>query len=556
MLILGINYQGIHDSSACIMRDGEILFATAEERLSRVKHDQRFPVNAIRACLQYAKVTPNELDYICFGWPRPHKAYLHALRSSVTGELPFRLVGNTYKFLINSRRQGGFKFFLNEFGSTQAQVLYVDHHLSHAISTYAFSGFEEAAVVIIDGQGAWESTSIWHGKQGKLEHILTVPWPNSLGLLYAELTYYLGFKKYSDEWKVMGLAPYGQPGVSLESFIQFDSAPYQVSAKRLLGKRFEDTSGIAEFLGAQRKPESEIDERHKNIAFAVQEACEKGMFKVVQMAVEKTGCRNLCLAGGVALNSKANGKILRSGLAEQIFIQPAATDDGTALGAALAPYLETEGRLPMSCMRNAYLGPEYSDGEIEKLLKTYKLPYTHLTNPSDTAAELLANGKIIGWFQGRMEFGPRALGNRSILADPRQAEMKDKVNNAVKFREAWRPFAPSMLAEAAPDYLENVTDSPFMILTDQVKEDKKSVIPAVTHVDGSTRPQTVGQQINPRYWQLIKAFEQRTGVPVVMNTSFNLRGEPIVCSPTEAIRTYISSGMDALILGSYLIEKQ
>jgi len=279
------------------------------------------------------------------------------------------------------------------------------------------------------------------------------------------------------------------------------------------------------------------------------------MLTLARAAVAKTGCRNLCLAGGVALNSKANGRILASGLVDRIFIQPASGDDGVCLGSALASCLDSGGTLPLRKMRHAYLGPESSDAEIEKTLETYKLRSTRVADPAKTAAELLARGKILGWFQGRMEFGPRALGGRSILADPRDPEMNAKVNNAVKFREWWRPFAPSMLAEVAGQYLESATDSPFMILTAQVKPKKRCEIPAVTHVDGSARPQTVERDVNPLYWRLIHEFGERTGVPVLMNTSFNLRGEPIVCTPTDAVRTFFSSGMDALVIGSFLVEK-
>jgi carbamoyltransferase len=273
------------------------------------------------------------------------------------------------------------------------------------------------------------------------------------------------------------------------------------------------------------------------------------------MAVKKTGCRNLCLAGGVALNSKANGRIAASGVVDKIFVQPAASDDGAALGAALMPYLDHGGCLPNKAMRHAYLGPEFDDVAIENVLRTYKLRYLRVNDPAESAAELLSNGKILGWFQGRMEFGPRALGSRSILADPRDPEMNVKVNNAVKFREWWRPFAPSLKKEAAADYLEHCTDSPFMILTAQVRPEKRGVIPSVTHVDGSARPQTVEKDINPVYWRLLDEFEKRTGVPVIMNTSFNLRGEAIVHTPTDAIRTFFSSGMDALVIGSFLVEK-
>src|SRR4029077_8518713 len=272
-------------------------------------------------------------------------------------------------------------------------------------------------------------------------------------------------------------------------------------------------------------------------------------------AVEKTGCRNLCLAGGVALNSKANGKIASSGLIDRTFVQPAASDDGVCLGAALAPYLDNGGKLPMHKMRHSYLGPASSDQEIEKALQTYKIPATRVEDPAVRGAEMPRKGKIPGWVQGRMEFGPRALGGRSILADPRDPEMNAKVNNAVKFREWWRPFAPSLLAEVASEYLESATDSPFMVLTAQVTPEKRSIIPSVTHVDGSARPQSVERDVNPLYWRLIHEFGQRTGVPVVMNTSFNLRGEPIVCTPTDAVRTFFSSGMDALVIGSFVVEK-
>jgi carbamoyltransferase len=559
MLTIGINYSQMHDSSACIVRDGELLFAVAEERLSRLKHDSRFPQLAVRACLDFAKVLPGDLDEVCFAWQRPGATLRHDLQCYARGASPvnyLNVLNSLRHFASMAHQVGGAKCFRRQFGTTSARMRFVDHHLAHALSAFAFSGFRESTVVVMDGRGAHEATSVWHGHDGKLDQILTIPWPNSLGLFYAEFTGYLGFQKYSDEWKVMGLAPYGKTGVNLREFIIPDDAPYWVNQKRLLvGASTDDDSGIERSLGPRRAPESEIDDRHKHIAYAVQEACEQAMMTVVQMAIRKTGCRNLCLAGGVALNSKANGKILASGLVERLFIQPAAADDGAALGAALAPYMENGRHLPHIAMRHAYLGPEHSDADIESVLRTYKLRYTRLDDPAKTAAELLSQGKILGWFQGRMEFGPRALGSRSILADPRDPEMNGKVNNAVKFREWWRPFAPSMLAEAAPDYLESAFDSPYMVVTAQVKAEKRDVIPSVTHVDGSARPQTVEQSINPLYWRLISEFGKRTGVPVIMNTSFNLRGEAIVNTPTDALRTFFSSGMDALVIGSFWVEK-
>jgi carbamoyltransferase len=385
--------------------------------------------------------------------------------------------------------------------------------------------------------------------------VLTIPFPDSVGYFYSEFTEFLGFHRNSDEWKVMGLAPYGKPGVDLSAFIDLQAAPYHVHARQLVANGAKPFAHMTALLGPPRVAGSEIHERHKDIAYAAQDACETAMMNVVRMAIEKTKCRNVCLAGGVALNSKANGKILASGLGEKLFVQPAAADDGVALGAALAPYLDDNGKLPNRPMRHGYWGPSFDEEAIESALRTYKLRYTRLPDPASTAAELLSQGKILRWFQGRMEFGPRALGSRSILADPRDPEMNAKVNNAVKFREWWRPFAPSFKKEAAGDYLESATDSPFMVLTAQVKPEKRSIIPSVTHVDGSARPQTVEKEINPLYWRLIDEFEKRTGVPVIMNTSFNLRGEAIVHTPTDAVRTLFSSGMDALVIGSFLVEK-
>ena len=558
MLTIGINYSQMHDSSACIVRDGQLLFAVAEERLSRIKHDARFPQLSIQACLEFAQVKPEQVREVCFGWPPPRRLLRHDLECYALGRRPLSYLNvlNSIRYFLSMWHQrGGANPYTMHFGTAPIRARFVDHHQAHAISAYAFSGFDDAAVVVMDGRGAWEATSIWHGKNGLLEHLLTIPFPNSIGAFYSEFTAYLGFQRNSDEWKVMGLAPYGEPGVNLDAFIDPEAAPYRVNARRLFGNGNGSFSSLTPLLGAAREPESEIEARHKNIAYSVQDACELAMMSVVRMAVEKTRCRNLCLAGGVALNSKGNGRIAASGLVDKIFVQPAASDDGVALGAALAPYLDNNGRLPNKAMRHAYLGPAFDDSAVETALRTYKLAYTRLDHPAATAAELLSRGKILGWFQGRMEFGPRALGSRSILADARDPEMNAKVNNAVKFREWWRPFAPSLKKEAASEYLESATDSPFMILTAQVRPEKRSVIPSVTHVDGSARPQTVEKEINPLYWRLLDEFEKRTGVAVIMNTSFNLRGEAIVHTPTDAVRTFFSSGMDALVIGSFLVEK-
>jgi carbamoyltransferase len=558
MITLGINYSQMHDSSACLVRDGELVFAVAEERMSRAKHDARFPSNAIRACLDFARVKVEQLDEVCFGWQAAGAAFRHDLQCYASGKMPLTYtngLNSTLHFLSMWHQRGGAKRFVQTFGATKARMRFVEHHLAHALSAYSFSGFDDAAVVVMDGRGAWEATSIWHGRDGRMEHVLTIPFPDSVGYFYSEFTEYLGFQRNSDEWKVMGLAPYGKPGLDMRAFIEPDAVPYKVHARKLVANGVVPFAEIVRLFGPRRIPESEIDERHKDVAYAVQDACETAMMSVVKMAMERTKSKNVCLAGGVALNSKANGKIVASGLVEKFFVQPAASDDGVALGAALAPYMDSGRRLPMKAMQHAYLGPEFDDEAIENALRTYKLKYTRLGDIAWAAAELLSNGKILGWFQGRMEFGPRALGSRSILADPRDPSMNTKVNNAVKFREWWRPFAPSIKKEAAGEYLESANDSPFMILTAQVRPEKRSVIPSVTHIDGSARPQTVEQEINPLYWRLIDEFGKRTGVPVIMNTSFNLRGEAIVHTPTDAIRTFFSSGMDALVIGSYLVEK-
>lgn len=558
MLTLGINYSQMHDSSACIVRDGELLFAVAEERISRTKHDAAFPRLAIEACLEFAGVQASALDEVCFGWPRAGAAFRHDLKCFGSGTMPVNylsVLNSTLHFLSMWHQESGAKRFLQRFGKVKARMRYVDHHFAHAISAYAYSGFADSAVVVMDGRGAWEATSIWHGHDGRLKHVLTIPFPDSVGNFFSEFTDYLGFQRNSDEWKVMGLAPYGRPGVDLSPFIDPQAQPYLVHTKKLVAPGADPHGEMVKLLGPRRVPESDITDSHKNIAYAAQEACEIAMMSVVRLALQKTGSRNLCMAGGVALNSKANGKIAASGMVDNFFVQPAASDDGVALGAALAPYLDDGGKLPNRAMRHAYLGPAFTDEAIEDVLRTYKLHYTRLDDVAGDAAEHLSRGKIIGWFQGRMEFGPRALGSRSILADPRDPEMNAKVNNAVKFREWWRPFAPSFKKEAASEFLESACDSPFMILTAQVRPEKRGVIPSVTHVDGSARPQTVEKEINPLYWRLIDEFGKRTGVPVIMNTSFNLRGEAIVHTPTDAVRTFFSSGMDALCIGSFLVEK-
>jgi len=558
MITLGLNYSQMHDSSACLVQDGELLFAVTEERISRVKHDARFPALAIQSCLDFAKVTAAQVDEVCVGWQAPGATFRQDLSLYATGRWPasyLNVLNSTRHFASMQRQHGGENPFRRQFGPTKARYRFVDHHLAHALSSYCYSGFDDAAVVVMDGRGAWEATSIWRGSKGRVEHVLTINWPNSLGLFYAQFTGFLGFTPNADEWKVMGLAPYGQPGVDLRMFLETDATPYRVHVDRLIGNGSGPYANFPPSLGAPREPESEISDLHKNIAHAVQEMCEQAMFSVVRLALEKTGSKNLCLAGGVALNSKANGKSSLPASLKNSSCNPPPPTMESLSARQWRHFWMVERVCPCEPCAMRISAPSFDDDAIETALKTYKIRASRLSDPAATAAEMLSQGKILGWYQGRMEFGPRALGSRSILADPRDPEMNIKVNNAVKFREWWRPFAPSLKKEAASEYLESAYDSPFMILTAQVRPEKRGVIPSVTHVDGSARPQTVEKEINPLYYRLIDEFGKRTGVPVVMNTSFNLRGEAIVHTPTDAIRTFFSSGMDALLLGSFLVEK-
>jgi len=554
MKIIGISYSGDHDSSCAIVIDGELKFAISEERLTRKKHDSSFPINSIKKGLEFTNLKPEDIDFVCISWSNPLKQLIFDFKLLFKNKFSFKgLLYTSYSNFYKLWIKGGFKRYEDYFG--KSKFLFCDHHLAHAISAYSYSPFNEAVIVVIDGRGAYEATSIWYAKDGKIEPVEIINFPNSIGLFYAKFTKYLGFKPLSDEWKVMGLAPYGEDGISLKEFIENECIPYKVKWKRLLRKGLYDVSGIEEIFGPQRKEDEEISQKHKDIAFACQRETEKAILNIVKYAIEKTKCKNLCLAGGVILNCKANGIVANSGIVDDIFIQPAASDEGAALGAALYPYLIFEKRLPKFLMENLYLGPSYKEEEIEKILKNCKLKYERLINPSKVVAELIYDGKIIGIFQGRMEFGPRALGNRSILADPRHSSMKDKVNNSVKYREWWRPFAPTILEDKYFEFFDTKFLSPFMILSFPVKKEMREKIPATVHVDGTARPQSLNKKINPFYYEIISEFYKKTGVPALLNTSFNLKNEPIVCSPLDAIRTFYTSGLDYLILENFLVSK-
>jgi carbamoyltransferase len=417
------------------------------------------------------------------------------------------------------------------------------------------SDFEQAALMVVDGRGADEATTLWHARGSEVRLVQKYAYPNSLGVFYAGMTEMLGFQPLSDEWKVMGLAAYGKPTFDLSPLICSDQDSYRVEGGRFFGRTDFDSAKLEAIVGPRRNGE-ELGEKHENLARSTQDACEKAMHALLRRATTVTGSRKLCLAGGVALNSKANGELLRSGLIDDIFIQPAAGDDGACIGAAYAVYGLLGLPYPRKPAGHTYLGPEFSNEEIEKVLSIYKLPYTREKDVSQRAAELLAQDHLIGWFQGRMEFGPRALGMRSILSDPRKAENRDRVNEAVKFREGWRPFAPSVLIERGGEYFDDFHPSPYMILAFWANKAKAHEIPAVVHVDGSCRVQSVERSVNPRYYDLIAHFGRLTGVPVVMNTSFNLKGDPIVCTPKDAVQTFYTSGLDDLVIGDFVVSKR
>jgi carbamoyltransferase len=558
MNILGINFTDFHESSACLLQDGKVVFACAEERLSRVKQDKKFPLLAIKAALDFAGLTPGEVDHVAFSFPLSWEFYRHNLKLMLAGTWGISSVRAqrwVLGFLKGQRHRGGELDYVRAFGKPKGGVYHINHHLAHALSSYCMSGFEQASVLVIDGRGTYEATTLWHARGGELKLLETYEFPNSLGVFYAGITEMLGFEPFSDEWKVMGLAAYGKPSHDLTRLIRSNAETYSVDGRRFFGKDDCDRNGLEEVTGPCRLETEELSAQHQNLARSAQDACEQAMLALLKRITKLTGCRKLCLAGGVALNCKANGELLRSGLIDDIYVQPAAGDDGTCIGAALGVYQELGLPLPRIPTGHSYLGHEFSNEAIEKVLKVYKLPYQRVENASRTAAELLAQNHLVGWFQGRMEFGPRALGNRSILSDPRRAGNRDRVNEAVKFRESWRPFAPSVLEEKAHLYFHDFKPSPYMILSFWANKTRAQEIPAVVHVDGSCRVQSVDRVTNPRYYGLLQEFEKLTGVPVVMNTSFNLKGDPIVCSPKDAVQTFYTSGLDDLVIGSFLVSK-
>ena len=594
MRILGISAY-YHDSAAALVRDGEIVAAAQEERFTRVKHDARFPFHATEFCLRQEGVGLDEVDYVVF-YDKPLLKFERLLETYLamapSGLKSFRMAFPLWareklfqKSLLCRELKGAFGKELD----WEKQLLFTEHHISHAASAFFPSPYEEAAVLTMDGVGEWATTSAAFGKGNSLEIRKEIHFPHSLGLLYSAFTYYTGFKVNSGEYKVMGLAPYGQPVYAqkiLDNLIDvkedgsfwldLDYFNY-CTGLTMTNERFD-----ALFGGPPRKPEELLTQHHMDLAASIQVVLEEVVLKLTRGLAAETGSKNLCLAGGVALNCVANGKILRDGRFENIWIQPAAGDAGGAVGAALAAYhmALAQPRKPVANdgMKGAYLGPVFSDEEIESRLKKAGAVYHRVSEPEmiEAAAEALKNEKAVGWAQGRMEFGPRALGARSILGDARSPRMQSLLNLKVKYRESFRPFAPSVLREDVSEWFDLDVDSPYMLQVADVAqkhciemtEDEKKLfgieklnvprsdIPAVTHVDYSARIQTVHQETNPLYYALLKSFKEKTGYPVVVNTSFNVRGEPIVCTPEDAFACFMGTELDLLAVGNFLLWKE
>jgi carbamoyltransferase len=591
--VLGISAY-YHDSAAALLRDGIIVAAAQEERFTRHKHDARFPRNAVHYCLAEAGITPAQLDHIAF-YDKPFLKFERLLETYLSfaprGFRSFHIAIPLWlreKLFLKDLLVRELKK-IDENGHWFDRLLFGEHHLSHAASAYYPSPFEEAAVLTLDGVGEWATTSLAIGRGNSLEVQREIHFPHSIGLLYSAFTYYTGFKVNSGEYKVMGLAPYGEPRFAdliFEHLIDLkDDGSFRLDQSffdyctglRMTNARFDKLFG-----GPARRSDELLTQRHMDLAASVQKVTEEVMLRLTRSVARETGLSKLCLAGGVALNCVANGKVLRDGAFEQIWIQPAAGDAGGALGAALSTYhgmLERPRPKPngQDAMRGGFLGPSYSQKDVESRLTTAGAKFEVLSDSDIIArtARDLADGKALGWFQGRMEFGPRALGGRSILGDARSPTMQRMLNLKVKFRESFRPFAPAVLREDVSDWFEMDTDSPYMLLVADVVQDrrramteaeqalfgieklnvKRSEIPAVTHVDYSARVQTVHRDTNPRYHALISDFKRRTGCPVIVNTSFNVRGEPIVCSPEDAFRCFMGTEIDVLAVQNCYLEK-
>jgi carbamoyltransferase len=590
--ILGISAL-YHDSAAALIEDGRIVAAAQEERFTRKKHDSRFPVNAVQYCLTEGGIGLGDVDHVVF-YDKPFLKFERLLETYLTfaprGIKSFAMSIPLWlreKLFLKDLLRKEFHKIDSE-DKWNGQLLFSEHHLSHAASAFFPSPFEEAVVLTMDGVGEWATTSAAIGKGNKLEVIKEIHFPHSLGLLYSALTYYTGFKVNSGEYKVMGLAPYGEPNYAELIFKHLIDVKPDGSF-RLDMSYFDYCAGLTMtngkfdklFGGPPRKSNQMLTQRHMDLAASIQAVTEEVVLRLTRSLRKETGIKNLCMAGGVALNCVANGKVLRDGSFDNIYIQPASGDAGGSLGAALAGYYMQFGmqrEVSGDAMRGSYLGPAFTQKDIETRLKNCGAKFDTLEDSAliNNSAEDLAQGKALGWFQGRMEFGPRSLGNRSILGDPRSPTMQKTLNLKVKYRESFRPFAPSILRERVSDWFELDGDSPYMLLVADVVKSRrramtaeenqlfgidklnvpKSDIPAVTHVDYSARIQTVHQDTNPRYHALLSAFERKTACPILVNTSFNVRGEPIVGSPEDAFRCFMGTELDVLVVGNCYLRKE
>lgn len=587
MNILGIS-AFYHDSAACLVQDGRIIAAAQEERFTRKKHDFSFPKNAVNYCLQSGGLEGKDLDFVAF-YDKPFIKFERILQTYLA-YAPVGICSFIKAIPLWIKQKLWIKELIRKELDFAGKIIFPEHHISHAASAFFPSPYKEAAFLTMDGVGEWATASYGVGKDNKIQIQAEIHFPHSLGLLYSAFTYYTGFKVNSGEYKLMGLAPYGEPkyknlilselmDLKADGSLKLNMKYFGYSVGlRMTNRKFEKLFG-----GPPRKPESQLTQRDMDLARSVQEVTEEVMLRMSRHVYKATGQKKLCLAGGVALNCVGNGKILRQGPFEDIWIQPAAGDAGGALGAALFvwhQYLENarvaDGK--KDSQKASYLGPKYENSYISSYLKRNNIPYTELNKDEipEKIADLIAGQKVIGWFQGRMEFGPRALGNRSIIGDARSPKMQETMNLKIKFRESFRPFAPSVLEERAKDIFELDRRSPYMLLVAPVKGDirkeitqeesglfgldklhlMRSNIPAVTHVDYSARVQTVNREDNPLYYEMIKAFDRRYGCPAIINTSFNVRGEPVVCTPEDAYLCFMRTNMDYLLMDNFLIEKK
>ena len=559
MYILGISCY-YHDSAACLLKDGRIIAAAQEERFSRIKHDQEFPISAARYCLKEAGITIDDVDYVGF-YDKPLIKFERILYTYLA-TFPRSFPSFIKAIPLWLRKKLWIPHIIKDELEYNGEVLMIEHHMSHAASTFLVSPFEESAIVTIDGVGEWATSTIGKGSGTEIELLKETRFPHSLGLLYSAATYYLGFKVNSAEYKVMGLAPYGTPKYydKVLELVHFeDDGSFKMNMKYFAydyGLRMTNQNFSRLFGRPVREAESKLEQFHMDVASSIQKVTEDIVLRMANHAHELTGSKNLCMAGGVALNCVANGRLLREGPFDEIFIQPAAGDAGGAVGVAAYLYHTVLNNKREYVWNHAYLGPSFSTDEIGDYLNANEIKYTELSEDEllDRTTGAIVDQKVVGWFQGRMEFGPRALGSRSILADARNPENKDVVNMKIKFRESFRPFAPSVLVDRVNDYFELDQPSPYMLLVDQVREDKR-MIPSVTHVDGSARIQTVDRETNPLYYDLIKRFEDKTGCAVIINTSFNVRGEPIVCTPHDAYMCFMRTNMDVLVMDRFYLDK-